>query len=98
MQSQKAAVLKVRLRQAAVTLAALPRDPHERPCQMRSAWPDIIHDTAPFVLQPRGQPRFVPNPLEIDRMNEIFDWLSALDPGSRTLVWARACKVPWSAL
>jgi hypothetical protein len=90
--------VKELLRQAAITISALPVSSQDRPLKMRSAWPEFIQKTHPFMQQKGRKISIVPHPDEIDKASEILDSLNKLSPDRRRLVWARACGVPWAAL
>ncbi|ABK45256.1 conserved hypothetical protein [Magnetococcus marinus MC-1] len=87
-----------RLEEAAFTMKRLPVK-GLKPEEVRSAWPEVIHEfydaygwgTAEARLGP-------PSPSAIDRLDEVMGWLEWLEPDHRRLVWYRAERVPWKLL
>lgn len=90
--------LKERLRQAALTLSILPVSGFDRPLKMRSAWPDFIQKSRPYLVKRARYMKICPTPEDIDDAMVIIDILNQLPADRRRLVWARACNVPWAAL
>lgn len=89
---------KEQLRQAAITLSALPLSSLDKPLEKRSAWPEFIQKSQAVMGQKGDRPKLVPGPWEIDETFAIIDSLNRLPADRRRLVWARACGVPWAAL
>ncbi|WP_198947862.1 DUF6362 family protein [Magnetofaba australis] len=85
-----------RLEEAAMTLHRLP---DSGPQNLRSAWPDVIHEY--WEAYGRDQPKVrlgPPTPDAIDRMDECMEWLRWLEPNHLRLVWLRAERVRWKII
>ena len=89
---------KLRLQNAAVTLARLPRSYLDRPGRPQSGWPEMQRTARLCVDGTRAPGRPVPSPRAIDDMNQVIDALYSLSPAARRLLWARACGLPWAQL
>ena len=90
-----------RLAEAAATLRALP-GATGRPSQRMTAWPEIVRATweAFGLARDTGYrsyraPPAVPAAAAIDRADEAFAWLVALDRRAAAIVWLRACGFTW---
>lgn len=89
--------VKAMLEEAADTLRCLPRGLAK---PKLTYWPDVVQETAAFLLPSVGYSRkpIAPPPQAIDRMDQVLVWLLACDEEARKIVWARACRIPWRRL
>ncbi|MBT6122531.1 MAG: hypothetical protein HOH48_04105 [Candidatus Puniceispirillum sp.] len=92
------ALLAKRMLAAAMTLRALPRDQLVIPNGIRSAWPDMIRESAILYGKTRVTSRVRPSAKAIDSMDSMLALLWHLDHDARQLVWARANNIPWRSL
>ncbi|ADE40492.1 DUF6362 family protein [Candidatus Puniceispirillum marinum] len=91
-------LLAKRMMAAAMTLRALPRDQLAIPNGIRSAWPDMIRESAILYSKTRRLSQVRPSPQAIDSMDVMLALLWHLDYEARQLVWARANNIPWRIL
>lgn len=90
--------LAKRMMAAAMTLRALPRDHFTIPNDIRSAWPNMIQETAILYTNTRCSSRVRPSPSAIDSMHAMLTLLWHVDHETRQLIWARANNIPWQVL
>ena len=84
-----------RLEEAANTLRNLP---DKRIQGYRSSWPDTIPDWTEYGWTKARVRRFPPTPDQIDRMDEVMNWLRWLSREEACLLWLRAERIPWKLI
>ncbi|MDO5622728.1 MAG: DUF6362 family protein [Paracoccus sp. (in: a-proteobacteria)] len=84
-----------RFEEAALTLRRLPNPPGSGPRGYGSAWPDYVREARHAYGWHEARMRVVPNPAEIQRMEECLTWLRWLDPDDARIVWMRAEGCRW---
>ncbi|MDO5606809.1 MAG: DUF6362 family protein, partial [Paracoccus sp. (in: a-proteobacteria)] len=84
-----------RFEEAALTLRRLPNPPGSGPRGYGSAWPEYIHEAKHAYGYHEARMRVVPNPAEIQRMEECLTWLRWLEPDDARIVWMRAEGCRW---
>lgn len=81
------------------TLRRLPLDARDRPAQVRSGWPQVIHEAAlAYGWEPARAGCEPPSPEAIDRADLMFAALRAIPRPLAEVALARACGVPWRKL
>ncbi|MBR9837048.1 MAG: helix-turn-helix domain-containing protein [Rhodobacteraceae bacterium] len=89
-----------RLEEAALTMKRLPGS--GGPKGYGSSWPDYVRSRFTAYSMEPSRVRVVPNPTEIQRMEDAVEWLSLLQgdgaPVDRKIVWLRAEQMPWRAV
>ena len=93
-----------RICEAARTLQLLPSPGARFLAQLRSWWPEAPDEWSAYAAADAAVPRIIPTAAEIDRMDEVLAWMTALaidrlppklpaDTGR--IVWARAAGASW---
>ena len=93
-----------RIREAARTLRLLPSMDRRFLAQLRSWWPEAPDEWSAYGAADTCMPRLVPSAAEIDRLDKVLAWMTALaveqlppklpeDTGR--IVWARAAGASW---
>ena len=104
------ALVRARLREAAFTHRLMPDPDRKFQARLRALWPDIPSDRArnperwwgnPRTERAR-EPRILPTAAQIDRLDEVTDWLTWLTPPPAgfpadisRMLWARASRRSW---
>ena len=96
--TQGEARLAKQMMAAAMTLRTLPRDQLAIPNGIRSAWPDMIQESAILYGKTRPTSRIRPHAKATDSMDDMLTLLWYVDHEARQLVWARANNIPWRVL
>ena len=84
-----------RFEDAARTLRRLPNPPGSGPRGYGQSWPDYIQDAKHAYGYHEAQMRVVPSAMDIQDMEECFEWLSWLKPDDARIVWMRAEGARW---
>lgn len=85
-----------RFEEALYTLRRLPK-----PYVMgyHTLWPPIVYTTWEIMQQEKRRFRLGPPlPNAIDRMMEVFVWITWLEVEERRLVWLRASRLSWKII
>ena len=93
-----------RIREAARTLRLLPSMDRRFLAQLRSWWPEAPDEWSAYAATDATAPRIIPSAAEIDRLDQVLTWMTALaverlplklpeDTGR--IVWARAAGASW---
>ena len=93
-----------RIREAAHTLRLLPSPDGRYLTTIRAWWPDAPNEWTAYNAVGATMPRLVPSAAEIDRMDQVLGWMTALakdrlpprlpsDTGR--IVWQRAAGASW---
>lgn len=86
-----------RFEEAALTLRRLPGGVGPR--GYASSWPEVLREQRHAYGYHETRLRVVPTAREIQRMDEVFDWLRLIDdPVDRRIVWMRADGHRWRAV
>jgi len=88
-------IIEDRLEEAALTLRRMPNPPGSGPKGYGSSWPEYVHEVKHAYGYGEARMRVVPNPAEIQRMDEAIEWLRFLSPDDAKIVWLRAEGRRW---
>ena len=91
-------IMKQRLETAALTLSQLPRPHLGQPNTRMAHWPDMLKHSVGISVDGHKKSKIAPNYSDLDDMYIINDALYMIDTEYRKLLWARACRLPWSLL
>jgi hypothetical protein len=94
--------VQYRLGEAADCLRRMPMGKNARPSTRSTAWPDVVQETFDAWISygredARTRPA-APSSEDIDRMDEVMQWLMWLSADQRRVIWARACDIKWRRL
>lgn len=65
----------------------------------RTVWPSVVYTEAEIMQQAKLPMRLgPPSAAAIDRLEEVFTWVSWLSVDVRKLVWMRAANMPWRVI
>ena len=84
-----------RFEDAARTLRRLPNPPGSGPRGYGQSWPDYVQDAKHAYGYHEATIRVAPSALDIQHMEECFEWLSWLKPDDARIVWMRAEGARW---
>lgn len=84
-----------RIEEAARTLRRIPNPPGSGPKGFSSSWPEYVQDKRHGYGLHEAPMRIIPSAAEIDRMEEVFDWLRLVDSETARLLWYRASGMRW---
>jgi len=91
-------LVEAALEEAARTMRFVPDPPGSRPRGYGSSWPDYVRDPWHAYGYHAARAQIVPSAAEIDRMDEVLEWLAWLDPVDAKIVWFRAAGMRWAQL
>lgn len=86
---------RYRLTEAADTIRRLPMPKGGMPAELKSAWPDVVHDWMAYAYTDASAPRARPSQEAIKHLDETLDWLHWLTRDQRMVLWARAQGWTW---
>jgi hypothetical protein len=84
-----------RMEEAARTLRRLPNPPGSGPKGYGQSWPEYVQDAKHAYGYNEKRMRVIPNPGEIQRMEECVAWLRFISPEDARIVWLRAENLRW---
>lgn len=91
-----------RFEEAARTLRRLPNPPGSTPRSFGRSWPEYVHEAKHAYGYEEARMRVVPSAAEIQRMEEVIDWLRLIGgedqqaaADNRRIVWMRAEGQRW---
>ncbi|MDO5758530.1 MAG: DUF6362 family protein [Rhodobacterales bacterium] len=91
-----------RFEEAALTLKRLPNPAGSGARGYGRSWPDYIHEAKHAYDSAPSRMRVIPNPREIQRMEEALEWLALISgeteqhaADNRRIVWMRAEGYRW---
>lgn len=94
-----------RFEEAALTLRRLPNPPGSGARGYGRSWPDYVHEAKHAYGYEEARMRVIPNPREIQRMEEALEWLALVGGDSeqtiidnRRIVWMRAEGHRWKQI
>jgi hypothetical protein len=94
-----------RFEEAALTLKRLPNPPASGPRGYGRSWPEYIHESRHAYGYEPARMRVIPNAREIQRMEEVLDWLALIGgeteqtaADNRRIVWMRAEGHRWQTV
>ncbi len=94
-----------RFEEAALTLRRLPNPPGSGARGYGRSWPDYVHEARHAYGYEEARMRVIPNPREIQRMEEALEWLALIGGDSeqaiidnRRIVWMRAEGHRWKQI
>lgn len=88
------AEIEDRFEEAALTLRRLPS--RDGPREYGSSWPDVVRSRFTAYGFEEARVKVVPSAAEIQRMEEVIDWLRLLERADdRHIVWMRAENYRW---
>lgn len=87
-----------RFEDAARTLRRLPNPPGSGPRGYCQSWPDYIQEAKHAYGYHEAQIRVLPSAVDIQDMEECFEWLSWLKPDDARIVWMRAEGARWKQI
>ena len=94
-----------RFEEAALTLRRLPSPPGSGARGYGRSWPDYVHEARHAYGYEEARMRVIPNPREIQRMEEALEWLALIGGeneqaviDNRRIVWMRAEGYRWKQI
>lgn len=94
-----------RFEEAALTLKRLPNPPGSGARGYGRSWPEYVHEAKHAYGYEEARMRVIPNPREIQRMEEALEWLALVGGDSeqaiidnRRIVWMRAEGHRWKQI
>lgn len=94
-----------RFEEAAMTLKRLPHPPASGPRGHGRSWPDYVHEAKHAYGYEPARMRVIPSAREIQRMEEVLDWLALIGgeteqaaADNRRIVWMRAEGHRWQTI
>lgn len=94
-----------RFEEAALTLKRLPHPPASGPRGHGRSWPDYVHEAKHAYGYEPARMRVIPSAREIQRMEEVLDWLALIAgeteqvaADNRRIVWMRAEGHRWQTI